>query len=149
MPSLHFHCQFDRRPFLLLLPPQEDYEDTCIVFTSHADTLQIMQCHVAGVDERLFSQVGSCLYNRKAKRHATCIVIGLYTSSRIVDAVHCHPIPTFASGLPITFNQNVYLSTCSLYRRVKYVQYRFRNGEVRSLLQGPSTMPPPHPLSIC
>lgn len=37
--------------------PQGEYEDADIVFSSHADTLQIAQCHIAGADERLFSQV--------------------------------------------------------------------------------------------
>lgn len=44
---------FDGRP-----SPQKEYEDACVIFSSHADTLQIAQCYVAGVDERLFSQVG-------------------------------------------------------------------------------------------
>lgn len=38
-------------------PSQEEYEDADIVFSSHADTLQIAQCYIAGADERLFSQV--------------------------------------------------------------------------------------------
>lgn len=43
---------------LVWLPPaQEEYDDASIVFSSHADTLQIAQCHIAGADERLFSQV--------------------------------------------------------------------------------------------
>jgi broad specificity phosphatase PhoE len=35
---------------------EQQYDNKCIVLTSHADTLQIMQCYVAGADERLFSQ---------------------------------------------------------------------------------------------
>lgn len=61
---------------------EREYQDVSIVFSSHADTLQICQCHIAGADERLFSQ------------------------------------------------------------------YRFKNGEVRSLLQDPSCLPPPVPLSF-
>ena len=56
------------------------YSGKNIVLTSHADTLQIMQCFVAEIDPRLFSQ------------------------------------------------------------------YRFRNAEVRSLLQEPTSMPQPAPL---
>lgn len=45
-----------RRRYLRFLSQQE-YEDADIVFSSHADTLQIAQCCIAGADERLFSQV--------------------------------------------------------------------------------------------
>ncbi|CAN0153350.1 unnamed protein product, partial [Discosporangium mesarthrocarpum] len=41
----------------LFLGLEEEFQGSSIVLTSHADTLQIMQCYVANVDERLFSQV--------------------------------------------------------------------------------------------
>eukprot|EP00611_Tribonema_gayanum_P009942 TRINITY_DN19836_c0_g1_i3.p1 TRINITY_DN19836_c0_g1~~TRINITY_DN19836_c0_g1_i3.p1 ORF type:complete len:307 (-),score=52.86 TRINITY_DN19836_c0_g1_i3:162-1082(-) len=71
-------CARMQRLFLSL---EEQYAGKCMVLTSHADTLQIMQCYVAGADERLFSQ------------------------------------------------------------------YRFKNGEVRALLQEQTSLPPPKPLS--
>ena len=40
----------------LFLSMESLYDGKSIVLTSHADTLQIMQCFVAGTDERLFSQ---------------------------------------------------------------------------------------------
>jgi len=64
-----------------VLEIEEQYSDKCIVLVSHADTIQIMQCYIAGVDPRVFSQ------------------------------------------------------------------YRFKNAEVRPLLQDPSSLPSPKPLS--
>ncbi|CAM9243483.1 unnamed protein product [Laminaria digitata] len=75
-------CDVAARVGRLVRSLEEEFEDASIVFSSHADTLQIAQCHIAGADERLFSQ------------------------------------------------------------------YRFKNGEVRSLLQDPSSLPPPNPLSF-
>ncbi|CAN0292613.1 unnamed protein product [Ascophyllum nodosum] len=75
-------CEVAARIGGLVRSLEKEYEDACIVFSSHADTLQIAQCYVAGVDERLFSQ------------------------------------------------------------------YRFKNGEVRSLLQDPASLPPPNPMSF-
>ncbi|CAM9180077.1 unnamed protein product [Chrysoparadoxa australica] len=40
----------------MMLELEQQYSDRCLVLTSHADTLQITQCYVSGVDERLFSQ---------------------------------------------------------------------------------------------
>jgi broad specificity phosphatase PhoE len=40
----------------LFMDLESRYQGHCIVLTSHADTLQIMQCYVARADERLFSQ---------------------------------------------------------------------------------------------
>ncbi|CAM9586133.1 unnamed protein product, partial [Choristocarpus tenellus] len=74
-------CAVSSRVHELFLGLEKEYQGASIVLTSHADTLQIMQCHVATADERLFSQ------------------------------------------------------------------YRFKNGEVRRLLQDPSSLPPPKPLS--
>jgi len=39
----------------LVLSLEEEREGQCIVLTSHADTLQISQCYVAGADPRSFS----------------------------------------------------------------------------------------------
>eukprot|EP00752_Nemacystus_decipiens_P006707 g6030.t1 len=75
-------CDVAKRVGRLVRSLEKEYEDAEIVFSSHADTLQIAQCYIAGADERLFSQ------------------------------------------------------------------YRFKNGEVRSLLQDPASLPPPAPLSF-
>lgn len=40
----------------LILKTEESHEGCCIVLVSHADTLQISQCYVAGADCRTFSQ---------------------------------------------------------------------------------------------
>lgn len=65
----------------IILQLEEQHTGKSIVLTSHADTLQILQCYIACVDPRKFSQ------------------------------------------------------------------YRFKNGEVRKLLQDPSSMPAPVPLT--
>uniref|UniRef100_A0A6V1VLS3 Phosphoglycerate mutase n=1 Tax=Heterosigma akashiwo TaxID=2829 RepID=A0A6V1VLS3_HETAK len=39
-----------------ILEIDQQYQNKAIVLTSHADTLQITQCYLAGVDPRLFSQ---------------------------------------------------------------------------------------------
>ena len=39
----------------LVLALEAEREGQCIVLTSHADTLQISQCYVAGADPRSFS----------------------------------------------------------------------------------------------
>ncbi|CAM9236263.1 unnamed protein product [Ectocarpus sp. 12 AP-2014] len=75
-------CDVASRVGRLVQALERDYEDADIVLSSHADTLQIAQCYIAGADERLFSQ------------------------------------------------------------------YRFKNGEVRRLLQDPDSLPPPAPLSF-
>ncbi|CAM9733040.1 unnamed protein product [Ectocarpus sp. 4 AP-2014] len=75
-------CDVASRVRRLVRALERDYEDADIVLSSHADTLQIAQCYIAGTDERLFSQ------------------------------------------------------------------YRFKNGEVRRLLQDPDSLPPPAPLSF-
>ena len=50
----------------LVLSLEEEREGQCIVLTSHADTLQISQCYVAGADPRSFS-----MYRFKNGRRST------------------------------------------------------------------------------
>ncbi|CBJ29761.1 conserved unknown protein [Ectocarpus siliculosus] len=49
-------CDVASRVGRLVRALERDYEDADIVLSSHADTLQIAQCYIAGADERLFSQ---------------------------------------------------------------------------------------------
>ena len=75
------HRPHQTRPFRFpSLCPQEEYEDASIVFSSHADTLQIAQCHIAGADERLFSQV--CFYNTKYK-HTSAVRSKIFVETHI------------------------------------------------------------------
>lgn len=58
----HSHCGVESvesvaaRIRSFVLEVEERHSDSCVVLVSHADTLQISQCYVAGADCRTFSQ---------------------------------------------------------------------------------------------
>jgi hypothetical protein len=128
----------------LVLSLEAEREGQCIVLTSHADTLQITQCYVAGADPRSFS-----MYRFKNGRGSTLERLVPPVAERATDGVGrpsaCTRRPSGLQSRAAALGPAV--QPWSLAAKSADLAAFDHPGEVRELLRAPSSLPAPVPLT--
>ena len=131
----------------LVLSLEAEREGQCIVLTSHADTLQITQCYVAGADPRSFS-----MYRFKNGRGSTPKRLVPAAAERAIDGPGrpsaCARRPSGLQSRAAASGPAVQPWSLSKAPSKSADFAAFDPpGEVRELLRAPSSLPAPVPLT--